>query len=446
VIEPTAPVPRRSRIRRVLAPLAVLGLLSGGLALARPGGGGTAEPLPLLADATARQGEASTMTMAPASDAANGMYAPSMPAPWGGLDIRVEGDLPDVGTKALAWDVLTPDLDSAGATRMARALGLGGEPVHSERGWVLETAEGNFSIWPSEPGWSVNFYRSAGASAGARPEDGEQRARRLLEGMGVLDGEWRVESQETDIGVGVACAEPARLKMAPADGGVPPPDRPVSSASCPPPPPPVRGVSVTFSPVLDGRRADWGAWGVTFGPGDSVQSLWGNWGRFQRRGDYELRPVSAALDEMRSGGAWGVHPMMATEGRSVAPAVAAPDIAIDTLACPAPMDPAASEAAKEKEATFPVTADCRPPKPRVVIITDVELGLLPAPGWDGQRNRLYLVPAYRFLGHFEDGSRYEVPVIALAPDAIAPPLPMPKSMPAMPKTIPMPMPAPTPID
>jgi hypothetical protein len=98
-----------------------------------------------------------------------------------------------------------------------------------------------------------------------------------------------------------------------------------------------------------------------------------------------------------------------------------------------------------------VPVDRTPPPPRVVKITDVELGLVPAPGWDGERNRLYLVPAYRFIGHFEDGSRYEAPVIALAPGAIAPPPPMPKPDPgAVPapetRPHPAPTPAPTPID
>jgi hypothetical protein len=451
-----------------VAPLAVLGLLSGALALAGGGDDGTPEPLPLLAgsgaSATARQGEAATLSAPPAADMAKGMPAPMY---WGGLEIRVEGDLPDLGPRATAWDVTTPDLDAADAARMATALGLRGEPIRRENGWVLETGEGNFTIWPTEPGWSISFFRSGDtpAAEGAPPEDGEQRARQLLERLGVLDGEWRVESQETQIGIGWACAEPAMGKgVASADSDAPPPDRPVSSsASCPPPPPPVHGMSVTFTPLLDGRRADWSAWSVVLGPGGTVQNLSGTWARFERRGDYDLRPVSAALDELRSGGAWGVRPMMA-EGRSVAPALgapearsvsasdvaAAPDIAVAPMPCPMPLDPAVkgAEPVKGAEAAFPVSADCPPPKPTVVTVTDVELGLLPAPGWDGQRSRLYLVPAYRFLGHLEDGSRYEAPVVALAPDAIAPPpafpdkpMPMPMPMP-MPEATPSPAPAP----
>jgi hypothetical protein len=203
-------------------------------------------------------------------------------------------------------------------------------------------------------------------------------------------------------------------------------------------------------------------WTVVLGPGGAIQNLSGTWARFERRGDYDLRPVSAALDELRSGGAWGVRPMMG-EGRSVAPALGAPssaeapsrpsgarsdsatDVTVAPLPCPLPPDPAVKGVGpgiKDAEAAFPVRADC--PQPTVVTVTDVELGLLPAPGWDGQRSRLYLVPAYRFLGHFEDGSRYEAPIVALAPDAIAPPPAFPdKPMPMpMPEATPLPAPAP----
>jgi hypothetical protein len=434
VIEPTAPATRRARITRALGPLAVLGLLSGALAVAGPGGGGgsgEADPLPLLAGAGTRQGEAAALSMVPASDGAGS----TMPAPWGGLEIRVAGDLPDLGTQALAWEVLTPDLDAGGVARMARALGLEGQPVRRDGGWVLETAGGNLSVWPSQPGWSVNFYRSDGVSGGDRSRDGEAKARRLLEEMGVLEGEWRVEASETEVRAGMACAVPEIAKVAAADGGVAPPDGPASSPACPPPPPPVPVVSVTFHPVLDGRRADWGAWGVTLGPGDAVQSLWGTWARLQRKGDYELRPVPAALDELRSGGHGGIRPMTAV------------DVAAPPMPCP-PAEAVAMEAAKDKDLSYPVD-HCVQPEPRVVTITGVELGLLPAPGWDGERNRLYLVPAYRFAGRFEDGSRYEAPVIALAPGAIAPPRPMPKPVPG-PEAVPAPeprrLPAPTPTD
>jgi hypothetical protein len=59
----------------------------------------------------------------------------------------------------------------------------------------------------------------------------------------------------------------------------------------------------------------------------------------------------------------------------------------------------------------------------VVTITGVELGLIQAPVFEDGRVRLHLVPSYRFLGHFDNGAPWETSVIALHPDAIAPPPP-----------------------
>ena len=64
---------------------------------------------------------------------------------------------------------------------------------------------------------------------------------------------------------------------------------------------------------------------------------------------------------------------------------------------------------------------CVTPTPQVVTITGVELGLIQAPVFEDGRVRLHLVPSYRFLGHVDNGTPWETSVIALHPDAIAPP-------------------------
>jgi hypothetical protein len=61
----------------------------------------------------------------------------------------------------------------------------------------------------------------------------------------------------------------------------------------------------------------------------------------------------------------------------------------------------------------------------VITITGVELGLIEAPVFEGGQARLRLVPAYRFVGHFDGGTPWETSVIALHPDAIAPPPDLP---------------------
>jgi hypothetical protein len=44
-----------------------------------------------------------------------------------------------------------------------------------------------------------------------------------------------------------------------------------------------------------------------------------------------------------------------------------------------------------------------------------------APVFEDGRVRLHLVPAYRFLGHYDNGTPWQTSVIALHPDAIAAP-------------------------
>ena len=101
-------------------------------------------------------------------------------------------------------------------------------------------------------------------------------------------------------------------------------------------------------------------------------------------------------------------------GATAASGVAVPAIA--TVDCP----PVAVPLAPEK-ATSSFMPACAPPAPEVVTITGVELGLMQAPAFEDGHVRLLLVPAYRFLGHFDNGSAWETSVIALHPDAIAPP-------------------------
>jgi hypothetical protein len=64
---------------------------------------------------------------------------------------------------------------------------------------------------------------------------------------------------------------------------------------------------------------------------------------------------------------------------------------------------------------------CAQPVPQVVKITGVELGLIQTSIFEDGQVRLAMVPSYRFVGHFDTGSPWETSVIALHPDAIAPP-------------------------
>jgi hypothetical protein len=68
-----------------------------------------------------------------------------------------------------------------------------------------------------------------------------------------------------------------------------------------------------------------------------------------------------------------------------------------------------------------MVATCAPPTPQVVKITGVELGLVQTPVFEDGHFGMALVPSYRLTGHFDNGTPWETSVIALHPDAIAPP-------------------------
>jgi hypothetical protein len=77
-----------------------------------------------------------------------------------------------------------------------------------------------------------------------------------------------------------------------------------------------------------------------------------------------------------------------------------------------------------------------------VKITGVELGLMQTSVFEDGRVRMAMVPTYRFSGHFDNGGPWETSVIALHPDAIAPPPDVPiavndggKAVPPMPPAV-----------
>ncbi len=194
---------------------------------------------------------------------------------------------------------------------------------------------------------------------------------------------------------------------------------------CPPPPPPVKGQNVSFFAVLGGMRTELSGWNVTVGP-EGIENLYGTWATFEKGDEYKLRSVDAALEELRQGGRavpmpMPMPPMPVDDTMPVEPAVGmtapAPTPAIDMVSRPA---------IAPYSYPCPPETDCVAPEPQVVSITGVELTLLPNPVYSGRTApaRMYLVPGYRFTGTFPGGEAWETSVIALHPDAIAPPPPV----------------------
>ena len=328
----------------------------------------------------------------------------------------------------------------------------------------------------------------------------EERVRDLLDRMGAPTASWRFETTETEIGAAWGCAAPAtsvspeeltkleaeKLRqvepstatssaphpelIGPTPADTPAPDGNV--ASCPPPPPAVKGFNVTLSPLLDGRRADWTAWNVTLRSDGGIEGLYGSWVTFERAGNYKLRSVDAALHDLQSPPVPYATDLPATttiapstpppappsagvvegtgmvEGTGIVDgtgaAGSAPNrmpIADDVATSPAPeVAPCPPIPVPDGKAVSSPLIGCAPPVPQVVKITGVVLGLVQASVFEDGKVRWALIPAYRFTGHFDNGSPWETSVIALHPDAIAPPptSPVPDIKPEQNQTSPAP--------
>lgn len=275
----------------------------------------------------------------------------------------------------------------------------------------------------------------------------------------MLDGDWTVEVSETEVGVGYGCVIPAAPPAAvnldgpvasdsgAATGRAPTVDTQAGTkegygyapdeAGCPTPPPPVLGQHVAFFPVLDGVRADWNGWGVTVASGGAVANLYGTWARFEAAGSYPLRSVDAALDELRDPKMFvgdnvrRLDAPMPEIAASEAPAP--PTVGVTS---PPPMPPSLASDPAVMPVPEPCTADgCVPPPApvqEVITIKGVTRGLTTTTVWTGDgaqakergAYRTYLVPAYRFVGKWashDAADRWETSVLALHPDAIAPP-------------------------
>ena len=342
--------------------------------------------------------------------------------------------------------------------------------------------------------WYVNLYRgrfdgqrvdTAPAGPAISRAEAERRVLDLLDRMGAPRASWKVETTtDAEIGIGWACAAPApglspeelkRLEgeklrqlergnaasatsasgataagsaAAPASTQTTKPRPADGVASCPPPPPPVKGFAVALYPVLDGQRADWPVWTVTLRSDGRVENLSGSWATFERGSEYKLRGVDAALKDLQSPPVAYATDLPATtssppqtsagmiEGSGAAGSAPSrmplkADVATSPAPDIAPCPPIPTPMPVEDDRAVSSMVACAPPAPQVVKITGVSLGLIQTSVFEDGKVRLALVPSYRFVGHFDNAMPWETSVIALHPDAIAPPPAPPSPEPAV---------------
>jgi hypothetical protein len=360
----------------LLAAVVTVGLVAGGVLVARGRGDRSPAVLPALdlaatgavgaatgRDTTGQGGSAAANQPAPAP----GKVAPGRPPepgepvpPWGRVTYRLAGPLPDLPDRARAWRV-TDGVAPGWVATLAAALGLGGKPTQGPTGWTVRDGRRTLVVQrlagvPFSYG-SGSFGACAGLAGGGpyhpggiqcavddgppvkplprpalpSPAEAERVARDLATRAGLDLAGARVE-----VGGGYAAR------------------------------------TVTIDPAVGGQPTSGFAWTVTVGPKGAVQFASGFLATPEPADTYPLIGVAEGFERLKRA-PW--PRLLVPADRAVASVVGPPT-------CPA--------------TGLPCTR--RPLPARVVTVTGVRLGLQRAPvAAGGNRPSLdYLLPAYLF--------------------------------------------------
>ena len=365
----------------------------------------------------------------------------------------LDGTLPDLGATAPVRKMNSHQVSAADVQRFADALGLVGTPAATAAGWELETSDAFLNVDNSSGIVSVSYGvgapGSVGGSSGAgvgsvssgaatppdvvtiepapdattpidttpadttpvdvpNAADAQSIAQALLDRMGVLAGQdWSVAVSDSG-SIAIACAV-----------GTP----------CPTVPPEVSARTVTFSLVVDKKTVAGLDWSVTIGEHRRIESVGGQWATPEIVGSYPLRSTATAFAELQDGTAQypGPQPMAADSG------VAGSETAVG---------------APESTPTTASTPSTTPPEV-VVHISGVSLGVA---RWDAGEvggSVVDLVPTYTFHAVVDEGTPYDIEVLALDPSAVTfvKPVPAPEPKPLPPEPQPQPVePQPQPVE
>lgn len=469
----TAPGDPRSRTKTVLASIAAIALAAAGLAaLASSGADGGPVPLALQSPGSA----ANTMS-AEDGAAANGAPADAradlFPYPTTTFEYRLAGALGDLGATAPVYRLVTPgggtrDLDAAEVARMAAALGIAAAPVALDYGgWEASDGERTLSVSGDASGWFVSVANGpgmtrdgeviegsdgtgsgggasdgtgsgggtgtnatdpddSGSSDTASPDTGspdtdpglepepvpvpepspvpvpeptpipeptdlpepaaaQQIAEDLLAALGVLDGaDWQFSVTDgTPMGIAVSC-----VAGTVCDDGV---EQSV-----------VMSRSVVAQRIVDGRAVVGLEWYVEVGDLGVVQYAGGMLADLERVDDYPLQSTTDVYDALVRGD-YGGGPV----------ALGAPE----AMSSVEPGAPTVVDCPPDTRCAAPDIAcvdDCPEPQVVTITVTDVTLASQLWYATDDAGNPVqYLVPSYRFVGSFDDGTEWSSVMLAI---------------------------------
>ena len=480
-----APADPRSRTTTLLASVAAIALAAAGLAVLASGDDDGPVPLTLQSRGTNTLSGEDAAAGAPA-DARTDL----LPFPTTTFEYRLAGALADLGSTAPVYRLVAPDggnrvLDAAEVARMADALGIAAAPVELDYGgWEASDGERTLSVSGDASGWFVSVANgpgltrdgvivdgSGGAGAdgstgtgtdtatdsvepdtatdsvepdtatdsvepdtaptpdttapdtdpGLEPEpvpvpeptpvpipepvdlpdpaEAQRIAEDLLAALGVLDGaDWQFTVNDgTTMGIAVSCVEGTVC-----DDTVEPPV--------------LTSRSVVAQRMVDGRAVIGLEWYVEVGDLGLVQYAGGMLADLERVDDYPLQSTTDVYDALVRGDfGGGPVPLGAPEAMSSVD----PGVAID---CPPDTRCAAPDIA--------CVDDCPEPQVVTITVTGVTLASQLWYATDGAGNPVqYLVPSYRFVGSFDDGTEWSSVMLAIDDAYVTGAEPTPTPMP-----------------
>jgi hypothetical protein len=354
----------------VVAAVVTVGLVTGGVLVARDRAEPSPAVLPALDLESAGQATAGADAAGPATEPAPGAVAParqkdlpdSVLQPWPPVTYRLKGPLPTLPDRARAWklgDTTDPDRVAA----LAAALGLAGRPSQEPTGWTLRDARRGLAV-NRAAGVPWTYGTDILDACGTRPGGGPYRP-----GPGILC-----------LGPDAAVTSPSRPAGLPSPAEAERVARDLAArAGLDLDGARVRVVdswatrTVTIDPAVDGTPTSGMAWTVAVGAEGTVQQASGWLATPEPADTYPLVGVGAGFEQLQK-----TRPLVPLARLDV------PDVERR------PCRPAATGA---------VPCNPRPLTPRVATVTGVRLGLQLAPALpSGNRPAevAFLLPAYLF--------------------------------------------------
>ena len=354
----------------VVAAVVTVGLVAGGVLLARDRPEPSPAVLPALDLEAAGQAAAGTDGAGAAAEPAPAPGAPArqkdttdrLLRPWPPVTYRLKGPLPSLPDRAQAWK-LGDTTDADRVTALAAALGLAGRPSQEPSGWTVRDGRRGLVVsrmagvpWT----YGTGVLEGCGTRAGGGPY-------RPGPGIRCLDPDDAVTSPSRPAGLpSPAEAERVARDLA-ARAGLDLDGARVRVADS------WASRTVQIDPAVDGTPTSGMAWTVAVGPKGSVQQASGWLAVPEPAGTYPLIGVQAGFEQLKK-----FRPLV-------------PMARVDV--------PATERRPCHPAGAGPIPCGTRPVAPRVATVTGVRLGLQVAPAIPkGNRPAevAYLLPAYLF--------------------------------------------------